>query len=127
MTAFTLVWPAREHLASYRAALERDWSPDNVRGVVAAREQLQQIATDPDAFLATRVDPEAKAGPIRLPDGSEVKRLPGFSRWMWDGEFCARSASAGNPERPSFRPTSSATSAMASSHGSAASATPPWR
>src|ERR1700730_11284292 len=32
-------------------------------------------------------DPEAKGGPIRLPDGSTVPRLPGFRRWMWDGAF----------------------------------------
>ena len=25
--------------------------------------------------------------PISLPDGSTVPRLPGLSRWMWDGEF----------------------------------------
>jgi len=25
---------------------------------------------------------------ITLPDGSKVPRLPGYSRWMWDGEFC---------------------------------------
>lgn len=23
-----------------------------------------------------------------LPDGTAVNRLPGFRRWMWDGEFC---------------------------------------
>ena len=23
-----------------------------------------------------------------LPDGSTVTRLPGYHRWMWDGEFC---------------------------------------
>lgn len=23
-----------------------------------------------------------------LPDGSTVPRLPGYHRWMWDGEFC---------------------------------------
>ena len=25
-----------------------------------------------------------------LPDGSTVRRLPGFNLWMWDGEFCGR-------------------------------------
>ena len=32
-------------------------------------------------------DREAKGPPIKLPDGSTVDRLPGFQRWMWDGEF----------------------------------------
>ena len=25
---------------------------------------------------------------MTLPDGSKVPRLPGYRRWMWDGEFC---------------------------------------
>ena len=33
-------------------------------------------------------DREAKGSPITLPDGTKVKRLPGFRRWLWDGEFC---------------------------------------
>jgi predicted acetyltransferase len=32
--------------------------------------------------------PSADGGPIRLPDGTTVPRLPGYVRWMWDGEFC---------------------------------------
>jgi len=82
-----LVWPAREYLASYQAALERGWSPDNVRADVA-REQLETIAADPDAFLASLVDREARGGPIVLKDGTTVPRLPGFHKWIWDGEFC---------------------------------------
>jgi predicted acetyltransferase/GNAT superfamily N-acetyltransferase len=59
-----------------------------VRGDVAAREELQKIATDPGAFVAALDDPQAKGGPIKLPDGASVPRLPGFRRWMWDGAFC---------------------------------------
>src|SRR6185369_10965449 len=29
-----------------------------------------------------------KGAPVKLPDGSLVNRLPGFRRWMWDGQFC---------------------------------------
>ena len=82
-----LVRPSREYLASYVAALEQGWSPDNVRGVEAAREELQRIAADADAFLASMDDREAKGPPIALPDGSYVPRLPGWRRWMWDDEF----------------------------------------
>ena len=82
-----LVRPSREHLASYAAALERGWSSDNVRGSERTREELQQIATDADAFLAGLDDREAKGPPIKMPDGSSVPRLPGWRRWMWDGEF----------------------------------------
>ena len=83
-----LVWPQAEHLASYVAALEAGWSPDNLRGQAAADEELSRIAADAQAFLAGKVDREAKGDPITLPDGSVVRRLPGFQRWMWDGEFC---------------------------------------
>jgi predicted acetyltransferase len=83
-----LVRPGPEHLASYVAALERGWSADNERGVGAAREELSRIQADAAAFLASMEDREAKGPPITLPDGSKAKRLPGFRRWLWDGEFC---------------------------------------
>jgi predicted acetyltransferase len=82
-----LVRPSGEHLASYVDALQRGWSADNVRGAIAAREELEQIHSDSQAFLASMEDIEAKGPPVQLPDGSFVKRLPGFRRWLWDGEF----------------------------------------
>lgn len=83
-----LVWPSRDYLPSYVAALGRGWSPDNLLGQVAAQEELRRIAADPDAFLASLVDRHAATGPVTLPDGTTVARLPGYRRWMWDGEFC---------------------------------------
>ena len=83
-----LVWPAERYLASYVAALERGWSGDNVRGEAATKEELEAISHDPAAFLAGLVDREAKGPPIEMPDGSTAERLPGYRRWMWDGEFC---------------------------------------
>jgi predicted acetyltransferase len=83
-----LVRPESEHLASYVAALERGWSADNERGVEAGREELACIHADADAFLASMEDREAKGLPLSLPDGSTARRIPGFKRWMWDGEFC---------------------------------------
>jgi predicted acetyltransferase len=82
-----LVRPARAHLASYRAALERGWSPDNVGGRKTALAQLERISEDSDAFLDSLDDREAKGGPITLPDGTQFARLPGFVRWIWDGDF----------------------------------------
>lgn len=84
-----LVWPARVHLAAYTDALQRGWSADTVRGPAAAAEELARIAADPEAFLASLVDREARGGPITLPDGRQAPRLPGYRRWMWhDGQFC---------------------------------------
>ena len=85
--AVRLVRPAREHLDGYVAALERGWSADNVSGADAAREELKEIRNDADAFLVAIDDPEGKGPPVRLPDGSSVNRLPGFKRWLWDGDF----------------------------------------
>ena len=82
-----LVWPASQYLTSYADALRRGWSPDNLLPE-AGLEELDSIERDPDAFLAQQVDREAKGGPVLLPDGSTVRRLPGYHRWMWDGEFC---------------------------------------
>jgi predicted acetyltransferase len=83
-----LVWPAAEFLDSYVEALERGWSPENVRGEVAAREALDRIRGNAVRYLASLVDREASGEPIVLPDGSRVPRLPGYRKWMWDGEFC---------------------------------------
>ena len=59
-----LVWPSLEYLPSYVDALEREWSPDNVRGQVAAQEELARIGADANAFLASLVDREAAGAPI---------------------------------------------------------------
>jgi predicted acetyltransferase len=82
-----LVWPAAEYLASYVAALERGWSPDNFRPE-AGREELEEIARDADLFLARQVDRAGAGSPVLLPDGSTAPRLPGYRRWIWDGELC---------------------------------------
>lgn len=82
-----LVWPAQQYLPGYIDALERGWSPDN-RRPEAAREELARIAQDPARFVAEQVDRDANGPPVILPDGRSVARLPGYHRWMWDGEFC---------------------------------------
>ncbi len=51
-------------------------------------ETLDEASADIPAFLAKLDDPEGKAGDIKLPSGEYVPRLPGFYRWMWDGEVC---------------------------------------
>jgi predicted acetyltransferase len=83
-----LVWPTLEHLPSVVAALKSGWSADNVRGAAAAAEELARIEADPAAYIASLVDRQATGGPVTLPDGSRVQRIPGFRRWMWDGSFC---------------------------------------
>ncbi len=82
-----LIWPSTDSLPSYVLALGRGWSPNNLRPE-AGQEELALIQQDPAAFLASLVDREGSGAPVPLPDGSLVPRLPGYRRWMWDGEFC---------------------------------------
>jgi predicted acetyltransferase len=88
MQEMRLVWPSSEHLPDYVAALKRGWFAENLRGEVAAREELATIAANGPAFLASLVDIEATGSPVTLPNGTTVPRLPGYRRWLWDGEFC---------------------------------------
>ncbi|MFX5149987.1 hypothetical protein ABTD04_20420, partial [Acinetobacter baumannii] len=77
-----LVVPALDRLEAYADALRRGFWADNTRREDSAREELERIAADPAAFVASLNDREAKGPPIRLPNGSTVPRLPGFRRWM---------------------------------------------
>src|ERR1043165_7266685 len=86
-SAMQLVWPAAEYLEGYIDALKQGWSPDNRRPEAAA-EELTRIAADPARFLTEQIDREAKGPKVILPDGRAVTRLPGYTQWMWDGEFC---------------------------------------
>lgn len=87
--AMQLVVPSLDRLDRYADALRHGgFFPDNIRREASAREELAKIAADPVAFMASLNDREANAGPITLPDGSTVKRLPGYRRWMWDDDFC---------------------------------------
>jgi predicted acetyltransferase len=88
MAEVTLKVPALEELDAYADALRRGWSPDNLRLKAAADEELAAIAKDAALFVERQVDRDAKAGPITMPDGSQVPRLPGYRLWIWDGEFC---------------------------------------
>lgn len=80
--------PSLDALPQYANALERGWSPDNIHGRKTALAQLVRIGEDPAGFVASQDDPEGRGPPIELPDGSQVPRLPGYYRWIWDGEFC---------------------------------------
>lgn len=82
-----LIAPDAAHLSAYADALRRGWSPDNARPEAAA-EELLEIECDAASFLAAQDSRDGGGPPVTLPDGSQVPRLPGFHRWMWDGEFC---------------------------------------
>jgi predicted acetyltransferase len=103
--ALELVKPSLECLPEYRAALERGWCRDNVRdAAVVIREELEEIAADPKAFVAGLDDPHAKGRPVTLPDGTTVARLPGFHRWIWDDGFCGSISIRWQPGTPALPP-----------------------
>lgn len=83
-----LVVPSLDRLPEYADALRRGFWSNNLRRAESRTEELAAIAADPAAFVASLDDREARGGPITMPDGRQVARLPGFRRWMWDGGFC---------------------------------------
>lgn len=90
-----LLRPSPELLPGFVSALQRGWSPDNVRGAVAAREALERIASEPEVFFLTTHDPEAKGPPVTVADGTQRPRLPGLVRWMWDAKDLGPAGFAG--------------------------------
>jgi len=81
-----LIRPRTEHLDGYLDALRRGWSP-NTEHVGFDQAEIDRVVGDPDRFLELCDDPEGRGDPIELADGTRVPRLPGLTRWMWDGEF----------------------------------------
>lgn len=96
--------PASDVFDDYAAALERGWSPDNLRPQVA-QEQLTAIKADPQAFLSRMDDREAKGPPGTLPDGSQVPRLPSLRRWIWQDGFCGSIGLRWQPGTDALPPT----------------------
>ena len=100
-----LLEPSAEQLAGYVDALRRGWYPNTTRPQ-SGTEELQAIARDAGAFLATQRDDPLALGPaVTLADGTRVARLPGRRRWIWAGStFCGqinlRWAPDGRPELP---------------------------
>jgi predicted acetyltransferase len=66
---------------------------------------LRDIRNSPETFLRLLDDPAGAGKPIRLPDGTLVPRLPGFRRWIWDGEFCGSIGFRWTPGSVALPPT----------------------
>ncbi|MEP0234381.1 GNAT family N-acetyltransferase [Roseibium sp.] len=101
-----LLTPSIDHIPEYVSALQRGWSPDNLRPE-AAQEQVAFISKDAATFVSNLDNPTAKGGPITLPDGSKVPRLPSIRRWIWDREFCGHIGLRWKPGTEDLPPTCS--------------------
>jgi predicted acetyltransferase len=80
--------PTRKMLESYRAGVSQSLAAGGDLNPEYLEDQLKKIAENPERFVELQDDPDGLGGDVPLPDGSFVPRLPGFSRWMWDGEVC---------------------------------------
>lgn len=98
--------PSIDDIPAYVSALRKGWSPDNLRPE-AAHEQIAAISKDAASFVSKLDDPTAKAGPVTLPDGSQVPRLPSIRRWIWDDEFCGHIGLRWKPGTEELPPTCS--------------------
>lgn len=51
-------------------------------------EELVAINTDPEGFVRSKVDLNGTGPSVVQPDGTSRPKIPGYHKWMWDGEFC---------------------------------------
>jgi predicted acetyltransferase len=82
-----LVKPALDWLPGYVDAVARGYARSTFDPSVGQRD-LAKIEADAAAFVKGLDDEDATGDPMTLPDGTVVPRIPGFARWIWDGEFC---------------------------------------
>ncbi|MEP0960233.1 MAG: GNAT family N-acetyltransferase [Roseobacter sp.] len=101
-----LLKPSIDHIPAYLSALQRGWSPDNLRPE-AAQEQISLIEKNAMSFVSNLDDPTAKAGPVTLPDGSKTPRLPSIRRWIWHDGFCGHIGLRWKPGTEELPPTCS--------------------
>ena len=66
--------------------------------------ELERIESDPAAFLESLDDPVGR-GVVRMADGSTAQRLPGFVRWMWDGDIAGSIGLRWQPGTAELPPT----------------------
>lgn len=98
--------PNIDQIPDYVSALRRGWSPDNLRPD-AAQDHIKSIESNAASFVSSLDDPDAKAGPVTLPDGSNVPRLPSIRRWIWDDGFCGHISLRWQPGTEELPPTCS--------------------
>lgn len=98
-----LVAPDRAYLDGYLGALRREWSPTTTDPGYW-RPELARVQADPELALRQFNERDGGGRTITLPDGTEVARIPGIVRWLWDGEFCGAINARWQPGTPDLPP-----------------------
>ena len=88
MQSCRLVRPSLGLLPAYKAALESGWSPSSLTPKKTAIEQLQAIEQNGGHFVQRLRVSSPHAEPKTGIDGRRTRRLPGYTRWLWAGQFC---------------------------------------
>jgi len=83
-----LVEPSEAYLEGYLDALRLGWSPRTTDPDFWKVELDRYAEKGAERFVAELRQVEPGGRTIELPDGAVVPRIPGLTRWMWDGEFC---------------------------------------
>ena len=70
-----LVQPTLKHLGSYKSALIRELLAGTAPFPDEAQDQLAEIETNPQLFLAKQDDRQALGGDVKLPDGAKAQLI----------------------------------------------------
>lgn len=83
-----LVRPSLGLLPAYKAALNDGWSPSSLKPIETAAQQLREIESNRVLFVRRLEESSPHVGTTTLANGLAIPRLPGYTRWLWDRQFC---------------------------------------
>jgi hypothetical protein len=82
-----LLVPSLAQLDAYTDALKRNWSPDKYPAGRGRDGGAGAHRPGSGGLRGLARRPRGRGRPITLPEGSQVPRLPGYRRWIWDDGF----------------------------------------
>ena len=68
--------------------MECGWSPLTTKRAAPSKQDIERIRLDPTNFIAAQDRREVAGLLSELPDGSTVPRIPSYTRWLWEDDFC---------------------------------------
>ena len=110
-THMALVRPSREYLSSYTAALERGWSPDNVRGIEATRRSFSGLPPTPTRSSPAWTTARRRDHRSRCPTAPTSRDFPDGGAGCGTTSSPGTSDFGGSPAHPHSQRIASGTSA----------------